>query len=296
MEEVILICSGVIAATGSVTNALSLSYFARKAERSLCNRLFMMLNTFDLLVSVIDVAMVTLWYCKEPVLCGDNFAFLLVLAAFDFSVESSAFATCVLSVTRTVSLFFPFYQMQKQAVGIASLIFLVQEVLRLIFKFYFNDVKEKKQNLIYVEFDNGFTIVLLSMVTLVSLGSSLLSAWKLLGKRKKLQVAPVVDRNLGARMKTNQKATVTIIIVSILFCFFNSVFCVSLYFLIFGGRDSPKVRKMGTIETVLYAFSLWFAVPLNSAINPIIYFTRKKDMVKYLMELIPAKFLDRIGK
>ena len=274
-----LIVSGVIAMTGTVTNAISLSYFISKVKKTLSNRIFIMLNVFDLLVSLLDFAIVTLGY-------GEKYwrrpSFRVALAVMHVSFESTAFATCLLSVTRTISLCFPFYQIHKKAIGIVALIFLLQEILRFILKFCIYYIYVSAVNF-YLFFDMGLMIVLISIVILVNIVSSILSARKLLKNRNQLGQAPDNSNNQGSRTNTNQKATVTILIISTLFCFFNTIFCIALY-CAYSRYDVPPALLP------LYYVSLWLAPAINSAINPIIYFIRKEDMRKYIKNFIP-KFL-----
>ena len=263
--------------TGTVTNAISLSYFINKVKKTLSNRIFIMLNVFDLLVSLLDFAIVTSYggNHKRP-------SFRVALAVMDVSFESTAFATCLLSVTRTISLCFPFYQIHKKAVGIAVLLFLLQEILRFILRFYIFYIYDSAENF-YLFFGMGLMIVLISIVILVNIVSSILSARKLLKNRNQLGQAPDNGNNQGSRTNTNQKATVTILIISTLFCFFNTIFCIALYYE-YSRYDVPRALLP------LYNVSLWLAPAINSAINPIIYFIRKEDMRKYIKNFIP-KFL-----
>ena len=134
------------------------------------------------------------------------------------------------------------------------------------------------------EFDNYLMIVLLSIVILVSLVSSILSAWKLLNNQQQLGVAQDNEDNQSPRTNRNQKAVITILIVTILFCVLNSIFCIALFLFVYHQGDTDKMSTL----LPLYQFSLWIALPLNSAINPIIYFIRRKDMREYTKDLLPS--------
>ena len=287
LEKLLIILSGVVALTGSATNALSLSYFMRKVEKTLSNKIFIMLNASDLLVSLFDVAIVAFHFCgKSNSMCGkNNPGFRVALLVMEVALESTAFATCLLTVTRTISLCYPFYQINKKGVQIASLIFLIQEILRSIVRFYFYYISASRT---YYYVDNGIRIASILIIIFVNLVSSILSARKLLSKRKQLGIAPVYDDNQGPRTNTNQKATSTILIISILFCFFNIVYCIALYFTV--KHSKAMFDKLPLALKIVHGFSLWLALPLNSAINPIIYFIRKKDMREYIKDLLPSVF------
>ena len=282
------ICSGIISVTGLVTNALSLFYFAKKADRTLSNQVFIMLNVSDLFVSFFDVAIVSLQYCEGSVCGQDSLLHVWALAIIDASINSTAFATCILTMTRTISLCFPFYQINRKAVAVATLTFLAQEVLKcLLIKFYFplTNGADKLPSLMYEIYASYSMIIMLSTVILLNLVSSILSVWKLLKNRRNIEIATVDHGRQAQRTNNNQKATVTILIVSFLFCFFNTVFCISLYFGFF--EFGPETSSTHVIVLVLRGFAFWLAVPLNSAINPIVYFTRKRDMRKFIRGLLP---------
>ena len=281
---VLYICIGIIAVTGTVANTLSLSYFIRKAKRTLTNRIFIFLNVFDLLVCIFDAAMVSFHYCGEP-FCGKRKPlFRMFLALTEFSIESTAFATCLLSVTRTVLLCFPFYSICRKTVGMAGLVFCVLEVLRFLLRLYFYYLWDSAPAFYVNTLDNGIMIVFLSVVILINLVSCILSSWKLRNRRKNLRVAPVNDDKHAPRANAKQKATVTILLLSVLFCFFNTIYCITWYFTIF--RRFVNLLNIVPVM-MLYRVCFWLSIPLNSAINPIIYLIRKKDMRRYIKDIIP---------
>ena len=288
LKDVLPISSVVIGVAGSVTNVLSLSYFVRKVERTLSNRIFIVLNLSDFLLSLFTVISVSSYFCEgSNSICGKDSLFTrAAITFFDLVLNSSAFATCLLSFTRTISLCYPFYQIQKKAVGIAALIFLVQAVLSVLIRFYLHFTSEtEKEYMDSMDLVIRVMIVVISFIIVVNLVSSVLSAWKLWRDQKKVGVTPV---NQGPRTNTSQRATVTILIVTILFCFFNAIFCISLFFVEYYENPANDIPQL---QMLLHGVPLWLAVPLNSAINPIIYFIRKKDMRNYIMKDLLSRFV-----
>ena len=289
LHKVLPICSGVIAVSGSITNTLSLSYFLQKSDRTLCTRMFTTLNSFDLLVSLFDGLVVTFRHCKAPTICGDDSpVYRVTLLILDLGVDSTAFATCLLSVTRTIKLCFPFYQINKKAVGVTAVSFFFQEIVRSFVKYYFFYIDEFKQWPNAMKFDRHLMIISISVVVVINLVSSAVSAWKLLNTRNKLAPSQDNANRPAPGTNRNRRATVTILIVSILFCFFNASFCLSLYFIAW--LFDPTKKPLPVVVTVLHAVALWLAVPFNSAVNPLIYFARKKDMRKSIKEIVVNTF------
>jgi hypothetical protein len=283
--DLLQIASGIIAVVGTITNSLSLYFFIKKTDTSLSSRIFTSLNAFDLSVCLFSVAVFSLRFCSGS-LCGHERDGFLVSHHFMYlSVESTAFSTCLLSITRTISLWFPFYRIKKRAVRLAGIIFILQELARLLTSFYFSFVSRSKISYFanFGMINRRLLISLISAVVVVNLVSSVLSVWKLTRKDDNLQATGSGDKNRTPRLNAQQRATVTILIVSILFCIFNVSFCVSYCLRYFEDIRADDIS--GPIR-LLYRFSIFLTIPLNSAMNPIIYFTRKEDMRKYIRELL----------
>ena len=71
--------------------------------------------------------------------------------------------------------------------------------------------------------------------------------------------------------KSNKRATVTVFLLCVLFCSLNAPLIVILLLSLLG-YDMPSLIGWAL---------LWIAAPLNSALNPIVYFYRKKQMRAY---------------
>ena len=84
------------------------------------------------------------------------------------------------------------------------------------------------------------------------------------------------------RVERNRRATVTVIILSALFCFFNIMYvtlCVNdIYIHVNGLGNSPVLDFLSKL-------GFFIAIPLNSALKPGVYFARKQHMRDYVMQL-----------
>ena len=280
LAKVIPISSGIIGATGAITNSLSLSYFVGGTEKTLSSRIFIMLNVFDLLVCLFDVLSVAFYFCKGPG-CGlHEFPFRLSLAVFDLSIESTAYATCLLGVTRAIAVCLPFYKINSKAIAVASAVFIGQESFRALLRFYFFYFADISKLMFYIKFDNTVMIVFLTLFVLVNSVSTIMLAWELLANMNRGHDNAL---NRKSMTKSNRKATVTVLIVSVFFLFFNTIFGVCLYLEIFNVSAGHAVKLLGV-------FTIWLAVPLNSALNPAVYFLRRKSMRQHILEL-PRRLL-----
>ena len=281
--------SALIGAAASVTNALSLSYFIRKVKWTLSHKIFILLNVWDLLVSLIHVVALVFLNCRgNQDTCGrDGRPFKVSIAMSDFTVEGTAFATCLLSVTRAISLVIPFYRIKKLGVWIATAVFSFQSLLKISSRLYIDEKHTDERYYYYIKLEGYSVVAILSAVIIVSITSSLLSAWKLFAGRKVRQNVSVSDHGCANHVTdTNRKATITIMIVSVLFCFFNSLFAYSIYVIYINPGHPPNPLETPVLSLLFFYFSAFLTLPLNSAINPIIYFLRKEDMRRYLRELL----------
>ena len=277
------VCSGTIAIIGCLTNVLSLSYFIKVARSTLTNKLFIALNVLDLLVSLLHVPIVTIWFCKFP-LCGDEGPlFLPFLAVTENTVGCTAFVTCLLGVTRTISLLFPFYHVHKKGVGLAGLAFLAQEVVRTMCWFYAYYFRSQEELQSYISVHFSIMMALLTAVIFVNVASLVISAWKLSKDRNKFKISSAATGSQNPHTN-NRRATVTILIVTVLFVVLNSLYCVTL-FLVFHLKVDWNFILENIPMHVFHDFSIWLSVPLNSAINPLIYFARKREMRRYIRNI-----------
>ena len=289
LEDAINVASALIGAAASITNALSLSYFIRKVKWTLSNKIFILLNVWDLLVSLIHVVALIFLNCRgNQDTCGrDGRPFKVSIAMSDVTVEGTAFATCLLSVTRAISLVIPFYRIKKLGVWIATAVFSFQSVLKISSRLYIDEMYADERYYYYIKLEGYSVVIILSVVIIVNITSSLLSAWKLFARRKVRQNALVNDHGCANHVAdTNRKATITIMIVSVLFCFFNSLFAYSIYVIYINPGYPPDPLETPVLSLLFFYFSAFLTLPLNSAINPLIYFLRKEDMRRYLRDLL----------
>ena len=188
-----------------------------------------------------------------------------VLASlYQIALESTAFATCVLSVTRTIYLCFPFYKINGKAIAVATASFIVYLVIR--------EVVELTVMVTLFWYFDVYTYLIITSFTLiiiVVIGSNMISAIRLLKNN---------EDELGARRisELNRKMTVTVLILSVLFCSFNLVYLlvqIAVYVLIvlYPRMDVP------TSFSMVFEFAYSIAIPLNSALNHVLYISHVNE-------------------
>lgn len=277
--RVVAIFSGVIAALGTLTNSVSLSYFIKKCEEGVSRQLFILLNIFDLLVCVSEVPSLLLYNCQNEDICGNKkFPFIASLSMLEVSIESTGFATCLLGVTRVIAVCFPFHQINGKALNVAIAIFIGQAIFMALLRFYFFYVDFSKIH-IHAGLDSSAMMILLTIFIVINTTSSILLSWKL--QKDVTRVGHDIQES--ATRKTKMRATVTVLIVSGFFLFLNIFFGIALYLLMYVGTDG-----LTTNEYVFAVMAIWLAIPLNSAVNPLIFFLRKREMREYVTQLPQA--------
>ena len=242
---------------GAITNILSLSYFINKDRKSLASKLMILLNTTDILVCVSAFIVFILMILHGFGMLDKQVLFIMA-QWFQLLVGATAFSTALLSITRTISLLKPFYEIKQKVIALSIALYWIYVLLIYFLFFRFS----------------MWTVVIYSMAEL-SLFIVIVATCSVLCVVKLRS-----NNNLSNTDSTRRKATVTILIISVLFCTVNTAYLVgNLYaWLVL----APMVQNGVTIKAAeLYMINLYttfVGVPLNSTINPLIYFARKKEM------------------
>ena len=268
----------VLGVTGTLTNATSLTYFIKKEEKSIGDKLLMLLNSIDLLLCITATTLTCLisifllkredsYYMYNEHAMYYMYTILVLFGIYIFMMDGTAFVTCLLSVTRGIGIALPFYQIKgKLLVIVGIVVFIMMELSTFIITAIVNgDLQE-----ILIS-----RVVMGSLVILVVVSATFVAVYKL--TREDLQgAAGRVDTN-------NRKATWTVVILSTLFFVFNSIL-LGAEVVIFDGEGARSTSKF----VISFAFfGLLIAIPFNSAVNPIVYLVRRSDMRQFFIERLP---------
>ena len=245
----VILSMGIV---GVAANCLSLFYFIKKQNKGLGNRLLMLLVCSDLAVCLIYLPRRVLNHLPGR---HDLVAWIVNILS-EVIVQCSAFSTCLVSVTRAIKVCRPFYSIKGVWVGVSFLLYFLCSLgkeLALHLGTY--------NMLLYKS-----STVLIFIAVLIS---TVVTACCLLKKGE-------VDEN---NLADKRHATVTIFILSAVFCLLNLTFVsVYVYSFFLDLRDLPAVFYY------LYITS-HIAILLNSVVNPMIYVARKEDMRKCVIDL-----------
>jgi hypothetical protein len=185
------------------------------------------------------------------------------------SVDASGFATFLLSITRCISVSVPMYQIRGFYVAISGAIFISFTVIREVaFWVILTTNKDSYRTTVHASFIFGGIGLMVASIALINL----------ISVRNIMRNSDITEESREAGVQ----ATVTVTILSGFFCLLNTFYIVSsvLHFY-FDAKLSLVALKFG----------IFYSIPLNSALNPLIYFLRKKDMRRHLIDMfkIPWK-------
>ena len=247
---------------GIFGNSLSLYYFLsqatsnsqpRNTDTSTTN-LFVMLNCFDLLVSISGFAR---HFDPED----ENDVFLeFFKAIFLVSGSLTYFVTCLLSVRRLINLIWPLYLVKRKPLNIAIAIFsFIVVAMEIIWWTLYEFGKEGAAN-----FVDSIRCLIRILLICIIIASSLISFVK-------LDQTYTQDQHRRTRY-----ATITVGILSAIFCVCNALP------LVVSGISAFHPEGDKSIPRIVVSLVILVLVPLNSACNPVVYITRRADMRTFL--------------
>ena len=157
----------------------------------------------------------------------------------------------------------PFYRINTTYILVSGATFLLVQVARQTV-FALSDSWSGGRRVQQWVGNMGVVILLLIIVSVLI--SNLVSICKLRTSQRRLSRA---SANQAALQANPRHATITVITLSVIFCVLNSMYIAGyLVNLELGdGDDLP-----------LYHYAVWLFILLNSVLNPLVYFTRKRGV------------------
>ena len=272
--------SVVLCLFGTLANLASLVYFIKKEEKSIGDKMLMLLNSTDLLLCICATIITLLFSAQVLQEDYENFIYLFLIAGFSLVyillIDGTAYATCLLSVTRGISIAFPFYKIKgKSLVIVGIIVFIIIELIgpvSSVASFFAYSGSSVILRCIMVS-----RMVTSLLIILVVVSATVVAVYKLTRKGI-LGSAESVDRG-------NIKATWTVVILSTLFFVFNSILLgFTMTGVVYAYDDELGLESFPFTSTF---FGVFFAIPLNSTLNPIVYLTRRSDMRQFFKQSFP---------
>ena len=263
-------------------------------QPGLGNRLLLSLNLTDALLCLL---------CFINISCASvNYLAEGAQAAYRIFVETSGILTCYITVIRTLVVVSPMYQLRHRLIAFSILGGVVYVGVRevwlmcVLFPLHHNwaEISSSGSSCNHSDLDSKLityhmieTILLpaeMCCIIIVSVVCSAVSIVKL----------SEIHRELGQNKitPTNRAATQTVLILTSLFILFNTSY--------FAFQATITAEVMSVVDTIItcnidldtlatlhHATQIGFLViPLNSALNPLVYVLRKKCFRAYVMDMI----------
>lgn len=257
---------------GTLFNSISFSYFIKRRSKRLGNRLLMFLNFTDMIVTVSGTITASLYYYLETHDEGQSKIVEKVYEAltviFASALLGTAFATCLVSVTRALAMTFPFYRIKKRYIFVSAILFITLNTVRQIVFVASGHVPEVRAIRKCVGL---IGVILLLVIIIVVLISNIVSVCKLQQSRD------CKDTRSKVKRENQKQATITVTLLSVIFCVLNSLYITGYIVNATSGSDK---------DTLFYIYTVWVFIPFNSVLNPIVYISRKRGMRDFLTEKI----------
>ena len=263
---VILYVSGSISVTGLISNVLSLSFFLTNWSKKLGEKLLVLLNIFDLIVCLCSCVNFFLLYHPNN---AHHIIKKLLQASYYTFVESTGFITTFLTLVRTFSTYHVFRKPNEKFIVVSFAVSFIYSASKAALCVGLNYSIVDAYNIMLL-------ISLCICILAVFVGNVLTMAKLLCSSNLELAASPSARKN--------REATITILILSVSFCFLNTLYAIVL----FNGALGKE-----TITAMFRKIIVYSSVPLNSALNPFVYICRKREMRKFFFRKLSKCFCDR---
>ena len=313
MEEVIfsdiayytrLTTIGMLAATGFISNGISLSFFLKHQRESLADRHLIALNITDLLICCLSPVAL---FCtsnhtqrqKEIFYSGDmrqvHFKpseYVIGELFYSFSLLS-CFTTTMLSVTRSLALSKPLYRIRKEMVYFAhsiNMVFLIGLTSTKMASFYNMMLKQEGsyswRNVLFAIYSTMYLIQ--NLYVLITTG--IVGVSSVLVARALRQPPEILAQQEGRQNNaTNRKATIMILTLSIIFVILNGTWCVYwVVSAIIYAYTGDEVKNVGD-NIMIGIFGTYlngFLMTINSCANPVVYILRNSRLNGHTKSLL----------
>ena len=254
----------IMGTLGILPNLVSCSFFLRKISRrsSLGDMLLVLLNISDLIVCILCSAKYTiiLVLYRPSYLC--DFPYLVILGLnYNLWIQLSALITTTLGIVRYFHISSPFIKVKKSLIFVALVVascgITAGEIYWVVTAYNCSQIPE-----------GVWVYTLVPMVILAILFNTL--------------TVLVLKRNVIVRKttstNTNINASKTIVILLTVFVITNLLFVVLF----------QSLKNRLSLDSISLVCSL---IPINSAVNPVVYITRNKELNDYVTE--PSRKLFR---
>ena len=299
---------------GVPSNFFSLIYFAEKNRHrpNYASVLYIIMNAVDLVICFLCLpkAMTNLSGGRELFFSVD---FLCSAWGYlwQILIRLSVFSVGLMSIYRTISLSLPFVKLSKRHILIPGTGYLVIQILQQSMPWWYGQSYNYNSyfgicmwSLWFDRESIEFKVMLVLMIILPFILplfpiviSCLISILKLKknGANCDSGSTKVGNKHAAQAKEAKRAATITIVLLTITYIVFNVPYCLLMI-----DQLVPNLTD-GKTESILaglaayphyieiYNFIVFYSIPLNSTINPIIYITRMKNLRHFILNVVSCK-------
>ena len=294
LGTILVLCSVI----GIPGNILALRYFWSTKRADLATLLYIAITFFDIISCIVRLPVAAVLFIeRSPGIFQFTIACGIYRVVYRIGQRISLFLVMLLSVSRTIAIVNPFYQLNKRAMLVASLIILGlqagNEISLFFFGFrYFYVTTTAYCYIVSIIYPMDLFAIIQESVYCIRVGAP--SAISFISFC--ICLLKLSNSGLSQTRSTNRRASTTITIFTGIFLLCNLPFFVSdiLYIITLHGYTYPGPFYNNTF---MYWYS-WIvfkvvSVVLNSTLNPILYFCRMSRFRAWIKNAFGTQTLPR---
>ena len=299
---------------GVPSNFFSLIYFAEKNRHrpNYASVLYIIMNAVDLVICFLCLpkAMTNLSGGKELFFSVD---FLCLTWGYLWSIliRLSVFSVGLMSIYRTISLSLPFVKLSKRHIFIPGTGYLVIQMIQQSLpwwygqKYHYYDsfgicmwalwfdpktIASKVLSilLIFLPFILPlFLIVISCLISILKLKKN--------GAKGDSGSTKVGNKHAAQAREAKRAATITIVLLTVTYIVFNVPYCLLMMDQLVTSLSDRTLKSILAGLTAhphyieIYNLIVFYSIPLNSTVNPIIYITRMKNLRLFILNVVSCK-------
>ena len=269
----VVLASIPICVLGTIFNSICFSFFISRRNKKLGDKLLILLNILDIAVCISGTITASLYFYLISHQHSTHLdrSYWVFTVVFSTGLSGTGFATCLLSFTRTIAMCFPFYKINSKYILTSITLFLLVQTVRQIV-FAVND--KSQEGKIIQKYVGIIGIIILLLIIISVLVSNTVSIVKLRANTYQWNVKKM-DTNMSILRSNCRHATITVISLSVVFCVLNSLYISGYIINLYLGKGA---------ELPFYHYTVWLFIPLNSVLNPVVYFARKRGVRLFMSQ------------
>ena len=272
-------------------NILALIYFVKTKKRNLSTLLYIAACSIDIISCFFHFPLtVNLFNNRNAGLLGNRHFCSVWSIVLVVVQQTSMFVAMIISATRTLVIFFPFYRINKKCVFISIFLeFLFFFTMSIVINTQLKEFQYSPEIGYCDHLNDGsvFHSVMWAVYTIFQGFSPVIIFISLVASVIKLRNQSITDQS----QRNNRKSSITIFYFSTIFLLCNSITFLNNvavnYTMIILNKDYPgPLYSNNFMFFYSWPISELFCTVLNAALNPILYLCRMKNMRQWAISLV----------